>query len=293
MVSIQPATKKKLPVKIIVLLGGCTTLVLLSILPVRAGLFDTAMDFAGGFIESSTGIDISQYTTIAREAIDAIQSRSLDKILGILSKVGSQFGDYKEAMGELGILLPDELEKIVNQAIDDQKQSEISSGANNGVGPLPTFEKRAIKEAVQIAASNATIDTILGADGQKLIMEQRQDQAKITAGNIKAAASAQKKTATQDVEKLQSTQLASIGQNQQYQLEEALQTRLATYEGNKTELQQLEHMQQEDWEKQIQFSSAQVQGQYIGSTVAGFLAPAPEQPSAPEQANQPSTQGEQ
>ena len=264
-------------------------IVLLAVSPVEAlslgGIFGGVSSVARGFLLDETGEDIGPYLDQVQQTVSAVRSKNLGNIFKVLTTAtGSEPWDEsgaQAAIGQLGLPIPEELGKIVSAQVDKQEAAAgtLSNPTHPTIttegeaAPLPVFRKQTLGAATSVSATEATLDTLLGADGQQQIATQMEGNAKLATLATTEGEAAQKATATQDVQKHQANQLKAIANMDKAQLDEAMQLRIAQYQRNQIATQERKAQIQKDWEEEVRYNATAAQAHLDGSAVAGFFAP--------------------
>jgi hypothetical protein len=275
-----------------------------------AGLAGTAIGIFGdlGFIGEGLAQNLSFYTQLGQSLLQFIDTKSLDTLVNILPQVLGKFGglgglsgiegglaecsengggDCGELIGEGGSLDWGKIATIVEEGIeaanaaadddsaDAENSGEISSGAKDRrYRPLVTAQVRATKNTTWTQIQDEQFNALTGKDGQKFIKEERDAIIKTVKKGIENTTAIAKMDNTQDVLKASAVNDTLSLTLQQRGLEEQLQTRIATYEGNNTKNKQLSIQQEQAWREEIERSYDQQNADTQGQAYSDFISSA-------------------
>lgn len=197
---------------------------------------------------SAYALDIQTALNNYWQQLQTFLAKELEQALGKLDK-GIQTA-VEDTIGELGIPSPDKVEQKVESQV--QKQSEAGA-----FGVNPTIQAKATSKAVEQAIAESQIQAQLGDGGQKQIAAELSSVAGAVWESANAATSAQNANVTQDVLKQIATQNTKVAAILQAAHSEAVKTRLATLESNKSLLNISKNLDQQEWNKQIDTAASQ------------------------------------
>lgn len=197
---------------------------------------------------SAYALDIQEALNNYWQQLQTFLGKELDQALGKLDK-GIQTA-VEDTIGELGIPDPDKVE----QKVESQVQEQSEAGA---FGVNPTTQAKATSKAVEQAIAESQIQAELGEQGQKQIAAELNSVAGAVSETANAATSAQSANVTQDVLKQMATQNTKVTAILQAAHSEAVKTRLATLESNKSLLNISKNLDQQEWNKQIDTAASQ------------------------------------
>jgi hypothetical protein len=254
-----------------------------------------------GYISKGLAENLSFYTSLGEALLQFIDTKSLNALTSILPSILDKYGannckDYEgecsdlagddSVIGEAGQVDWGKVSESVSSAVDAAVSESDAGVSSEGKGAISSgvtdkrFRPRitTLKTNTEIAAwtqlQDAQLKVILSEDGQKFTQEGRDAVAKIVEESGKTTADIAKLDNTQDIIKKGEINKTLGIAMQQRQIEEQLQTRIATYEGNQTATQQLSIQQKQDWMKEVERSQAQQSADAEGKAFSAFIGSA-------------------
>ncbi len=190
----EPKSKKRLLVA-----GGLIAVSALAIFsPIKASGISIPSQLSTLF--GAAGVDVSQYLeylTAAEDFYSAVASENLGEIL-----IGIEV-----ASGELGIPIPEEVQKAIDLAASKKEGTEGAFGIGS------TALGQVLNGQVDSKTTSANAENLLSSEGQSRIAEVKEMTAQANASSLQAVATASGSNVTQDVLKqmaIQSGDMTSI-----------------------------------------------------------------------------------
>ena len=196
MTFIQPLPKSK---KRLLIAGGLVAVSALAIFsPIKASGISIPSQLSTLF--GAAGVDVSsylEYVNAAESFYSAIASENLGEIL-----VGIEV-----ASGELGIPIPDEVQKAIDLA------ASVKDGKEGSFGIGSTALSQILRGQVDSKTTSAVSENLLSKEGQTRIKDVKEMTAQAAASSLQASVTAGSSNVTQDVLKqiaIQSSDTTSI-----------------------------------------------------------------------------------
>ena len=197
MTVIQPLPKSK---KRLLIAGGSIAVSALAIFsPISARAASGTVSMLSSLF-GAAGVDVSsylEYLNAAEDFYSAIASENLGEIL-----VGIEV-----ASGELGIPIPDEVQKAIDLA------ASVKDGKEGSFGIGSTALSQILRGQVDSKTTSAVSENLLSKEGQTRIKDVKEMTAQAAASSLQASATAGSSNVTQDVLKqiaIQSGDMTSI-----------------------------------------------------------------------------------
>jgi hypothetical protein len=257
-----------------------------------------------GYISEGLAKNLSFYTKLGESLLKFIDTKSLSALTSILPDILGKFGssgnlaqcsengggdcsEDQDLVGEGGVIDWEKVATAVDEGvkaataaadksgIEANNSGQISSGVTDiRFRPRITAQINATQTATWAQLQDAQFQALTGKEGQQFIKEERESIAKLVQEHAKNTGEIAKLDNTQDILKKGSINDTLSVALQQRSLEEQLQTRMATYEGNNTKTKQLSIQQKQEWRDEVERAYEQQSADIQGQTYADFISSA-------------------